>query len=403
MTQLARTAALAASVAAVAVIGSLATSALLGMHASETAHIAASLVPAAVATVLAAAAAPRLLRKASASTRMIAAAVIAIVVALANLAALALDMVVEGHDAKALLILLVYALGAGLTVALALARASAPAFARVGRTVEALGEGDLSARVGTLNAGPEMDALGRTLDEMAERLEHIRDRERQVETMRKDLITTVSHDLRTPLASLRAMVEAIDDGVVTDPSSLRRYAIEMRKSVGQLSAMIDDLFELSQIEAGAIEVERRRIRLDEIVRSVVTAVEPHATNKGLALRTDLGGAADAPCSPRMTRVFQNLLMNAVRHTPADGSVSVLARRDGDRIEVAVEDSGEGLAEADVERIFEPFYRADPARSGQGAGLGLALAKRIVEGAGGRISAETKADGGARFSVLLPVQ
>jgi signal transduction histidine kinase len=403
VTQLARTAALAASVAAVAVIGSLATSALLGMHASETAHIAASLVPAAVATVLAAAAAPRLLSKASASTRMVAAAVIAIVVALANLAALALDMVVEGHDAKALLILLVYALGAGLTVALALARASAPAFARVGRTVEALGEGDLSARVGTLNAGPEMDALGRTLDEMAERLEHIRDRERQVETMRKDLITTVSHDLRTPLASLRAMVEAIDDGVVTDPSSLGRYAVEMRKSVGQLSAMVDDLFELSQIEAGAIEVERRRIRLDEIVRSVVTAVEPHATNKGLALRTDLGGAADAPCSPRMTRVFQNLLMNAVRHTPADGSVSVLARRDGDRIEVAVEDSGEGLAEADVERIFEPFYRADPARSGQGAGLGLALAKRIVEGAGGRISAETKAEGGARFSVLLPVQ
>jgi two-component system sensor histidine kinase BaeS len=179
--------------------------------------------------------------------------------------------------------------------------------------------------------------------------------------------------------------------------------VEMRKSVWQLSAMVDDLFELSQIEAGAIEVERRRIRLDEIVRSVVTAVEPHATNKGLALRTDLGGAADAPCSPRMTRVFQNLLMNAVRHTPADGSVSVLARRDGDRIEVAVEDSGEGLAEADVERIFEPFYRADPARSGQGAGLGLALAKRIVEGAGGRISAETKAEGGARFSVLLPVQ
>ena len=221
--------------------------------------------------------------------------------------------------------------------------------------------------------------------------------------MRKDLITAVSHDLRTPLASLRAMVEAVDDGVVTDPSSLRRYAVEMRKSVGQLSAMVDDLFELSQIEAGAIEVERRRVRLDEIVRLVVTAVEPHAANKGLALRTDLGGAADAPCSPRMTRVFQNLLMNAVRHTPADGSVSVLAKRAGNRIEVAVEDSGDGLADADLERIFEPFYRGDPARSGPGAGLGLALAKRIVEGVGGRISAETKAEGGARFSVLLPVQ
>jgi signal transduction histidine kinase len=400
--QVARTAALAASVAAVAIAGSLATSALLGMGASETAHIAASLVPAAVATVLAAVAAPRLLSKASVSTRMVAAAVVAIVVALANLAALALNMVVEGHDAKALLILLVYALGAGLTVALALARASAPAFTRVGRTVAALGEGELSARVGELDAGPEMDSLARTLDDMAERLERIREREQAVETMRKDLITAVSHDLRTPLASLRAMVEAVDDGVVTDPSSLRRYAVEMRTSVGQLSAMVDDLFELSQIEAGAIEVERRRVRLDEIVRSVVTEVEPHAADKGLALRTDLGGAADAPCSPRMTRVFQNLLMNAVRHTPADGSVSVLAKRAGNRIEVAVEDSGDGLAEADLERIFEPFYRGDPARSGPGAGLGLALAKRIVEGVGGRISAETLAEGGARFSVLLPV-
>ena len=403
MRQLARTAALAASVATVAIAGSLATSALLGMGASETAQIAASLAPAAVATVVAAVAAPRLLSKASASTRMVAAAVVAIVVALANLAALALNMVVEGHDAKALLILLVYALGAGLTVALALARASAPALARVGRTVEALGEGELSARVGELDAGPEMDSLARTLDDMAERLERIREREHAVETMRKDLITAVSHDLRTPLASLRAMVEAVYDGVVVDPSSLRRYAVEMRKSVGQLSAMVDDLFELSQIEAGAIEVERRRVRLDEIVRLVVTAVEPHAANKGLALRTDLGGAADAPCSPRMTRVFQNLLMNAVRHTPADGSVSVLAKRAGNRIEVAVEDSGDGLADADLERIFEPFYRGDPARSGPGAGLGLALAKRIVEGVGGRISAETKAEGGARFSVLLPVQ
>jgi signal transduction histidine kinase len=400
--QLARTAALAASVAAVAIAGSLATSALLGMGASETAHIAASLAPAAAATVLAAVAAPRLLSKASASTRMVAAAVVAIVVALANLAALALNMVVEGHDAKALLILLVYALGAGLTVALALARASAPALARVGRTVAALGEGKLSARVGELDAGPEMDSLARTLDDMADRLERIREREHAVETMRKDLITAVSHDLRTPLASLRAMVEAVYDGVVADPSSLRRYAVEMRNSVGQLSVMVDDLFELSQIEAGAIEVERRRVRLDEIVRLVVTAVEPHAANKGLALRTDLGGAADAPCSPRMTRVFQNLLMNAVRHTPADGSVSVLAKRAGNRIEVAVEDSGDGLAHADLERVFEPFYRGDPARSGPGAGLGLALAKRIVEGVGGRISAETKAEGGARFSVLLPV-
>jgi signal transduction histidine kinase len=393
---------LAAAVAAVAVLGSLATSALLGMHASETAHIAALLVPAATATVLAAVTAPRLLRSASVSTRLIAVAVVAIVVALANLAALALNMVVEDHDAKALLILLVYALGAGTTVAVALARTSAPAFGRIERTVRAVGRGDLSARIGDLQAGPEMDALAHTLDDMTARLERVQDRERHVETMRKDLITAVSHDLRTPLASLRAMVEAIDDGVVSDAPTVRRYAAEMKHSVGQLSSMVDDLFELSQVDAGAIEAETRRSRLDEIVYSVIVTVQPHAAVKRLALRTHLGAAADAPCSPRMTRVLQNLLMNAVRHTPADGSVSVLAIRTANQIEVSVEDSGDGLPDVDLERIFEPFYRADPARSGPGAGLGLALAKRIVEGIGGQITAAPRAGGGARFAVVLPV-
>jgi signal transduction histidine kinase len=400
--ELRRTAGLAAAVAAVAIVGSAATSAALGMGASETTHIAASLAPAALATVLAAIAAPRVLRRASMSTRLVAVALIAIVVALANLAGLAFTMVVRGHDARALLILLVYALGAGVAVAIALGRATSPAFERVETTVEALGEGDLSARVGLLDAGPEMDALARTLDGMAARLEVVHERERQIETTRRDLMTAVSHDLRTPLASLRAMVEAIDEGVVSDPPTIRRYAREMNSSVGQLSAMVDDLFELSQVDAGAIEAESARVRLEEVVRSVMDAVQPHAHEKRLALLSELGEAADAPCSPRMTRVLQNLLMNAVRHTPADGTVSVLARRQGDRLELTVQDSGEGVSPTDLERIFEPFYRADPARTGPGAGLGLALSKRIVEGVGGTISAETPAAGGARFAVVLPL-
>jgi signal transduction histidine kinase len=402
MSELRRTAALAATVAAVAIIGSAATSAALGMGASETTHIAASLAPAALATVLAAIAAPRVLRRASTSTRLIAVALVAIVVALANLAGLAFTMVVRGHDARALLILLVYALGAGVAVAIALGQAAAPAFERLEATVDALAAGDLSARVGRLDAGPEMDALAQTLDGMAERLEVVHERERQIDTTRRDLMTAVSHDLRTPLASLRAMVESIDDGVVRDPPTIRRYAREMTSSVGQLSAMVDDLFELSQVDAGAIEAETSRVRLDDVVRSVLVAVKPYAHEKGLALLSELGEAANVPCSPRMTRVLQNLLMNAVRHTPADGTVTVLARRDGDRLEVTVEDSGEGVAPADLDRIFEPFYRADPARSGPGAGLGLALAKRIVEGVGGTISAEARDAGGARFAVVLPL-
>jgi signal transduction histidine kinase len=403
MSHVARTAGLAAAVAAMAVAGSLVTSAALGMGASQTAHIAASLLPAAAATVLGAVAAPRVLRRAPTSTRFVSVAVIAIVIALANVAVLAFQMVVRGDDAKILAILLVYALGAGTAVALALNRSTAAAFDRLDETVRAFASGDLSARTGRLDAEREIDALASTLDEMGVRLDDLRGRERHIETTRRDLMMAVSHDLRTPLASLRAMVEAVDDGVVRDPDTVRRYVREMRASVGQLSSMVDDLFELSQLDAGAIETETRRMRLDDIVGSVLASIEPHALEKGLVLHADLGGAADVVCSPRMTRVLHNLLVNAVRHTPADGSVSVLARCDGDHVEITVEDSGEGVPAEDVERIFEPFYRGDPARSGPGAGLGLTLAKRIVEGVGGSISVRARAAGGGHFSVLLPVQ
>jgi len=402
MSQLVRTALVLAGIAAVSVLGGLAASAALGMSASETGHVAALLVPAGLATVVAAVVAARALTRASLQTRLVAVALVAIVVALANLAVLAMDMVVSGDDAKRLAILLVYALGAGVAVAVALSRTIGPSFRRLTDTAVSLGEGDLDARVGDLASGPELEALARTLDEMAGRLQGAEAHRLQIEAMRSDLITAVSHDLRTPLASLRAMVEAIDDGVVDDQASMRRYAAAMRGSVHQLSTMVDDLFELTQLDAGAIERETRVARLDEIVRSAMASVEPQMHAKRLAVQADLGAAADVSCSPRMTRVLQNLLMNAVHHTPADGTVRLSARRNGQVLEVAVEDSGEGIAPQDLDRVFEPFFRADPARSGPGAGLGLALAKRIVEALGGRISAENADTHGARFAIVLPL-
>jgi signal transduction histidine kinase len=175
----------------------------------------------------------------------------------------------------------------------------------------------------------------------------------------------------------------------------------MRRSVHQLVVMVDDLFELAQLDAGAIEAESERARLGEVVDSAVAAVRLEAETKGLALVTTLDGAEDAPCSPRLARVLQNLLVNAVRHTPADGTVRVEARRSADRLELAVADTGEGIAPEHLERVFDPFFRADPSRHGAGAGLGLALAKRIVEALGGRISAESSPSSGSRFAVELP--
>jgi signal transduction histidine kinase len=188
---------------------------------------------------------------------------------------------------------------------------------------------------------------------------------------------------------------------VEDAPTMRRYSSEMRRSVMQLVTMVDDLFELAQLDAGAIEVENHRARLEDVLRSALDTVESQAEAKGLALRTELGDERDTPCSPRLVRVLQNLLSNAVRHTPTDGTVLIEAIRRPGELEVAVEDNGEGIAPQDLPRIFEAFYRADPARSGAGAGLGLTLSRRIVESLGGGLNVRS-ADPGTRFSVRIPL-
>ena len=396
-----RTIGLVALVAAAGAAGTVAVAAALGVDATDRAHLVAYLVPAAVVTVIAAVLARLLLERASLGQRFVAVALIAAGIAIANIGVLSMQMAVSDHDATLISVLLVYSAAAGVAGALVVARSSSAAIERLGHAAKRLGDGDLETRVGSLDAGPELDMLASTLDDMATQLERSQSREREAESMRRDLITTVSHDLRTPLASLRAMVEAIDDGVVADPPSLQRYAAEMRRSVHQLSDMVDDLFELTQLDAGAIEAETARARLEEVVEAALAAVEMTAGEKGLSLESEIAGAEDVSCSPRMTRVLQNLLVNAVRHTPSDGTVRIEAERRGDRLHLAVQDTGHGIALEDLPRVFDPFFRGDPARSGPGAGLGLALAKRIVEALGGHIDVRSAPAAGCRFAIDLP--
>ncbi len=396
-----RTIGLVVVVAAVGAAGSLVVGAIMGMQGDELQHLLLALVPAAIVTVVAGLLAARLLARASLRQRFVAVALVAAAVAMANIVVLSMQMFVSDHDATLVLVLLLYAVGTGVAAALAVARSSRASFSTLRDTADRLADGDLDARVGTLDAGPEIASLGRALDEMSARLQLALANERSAERTRRDLMTAVSHDLRTPLASLRAMVEALDDGIVAEPVDVRRYASEMRRSTAQLVNLVDDLFELSQLDAGAIAAETRRARLDQIVSDALDAVGGEAAQKQLAMTADLGDAYDVACSPRLTRVLQNLLSNAVRHTPADGSVRISATRAGALLSLAVEDSGEGITAEDLPHIFEPFYRADPARSGPGAGLGLALARRIVEALGGSISAGSLTHG-ARFAVELPL-
>jgi signal transduction histidine kinase len=392
---------LVAGVVLAGALASLGLGVVLGVKGSELRDLGLLLTIALIATVAATVTARPLLARASVRWRFVAIAALAVLVSLVNLGVLTLLMSVSHHDATLVAILLAYSVGAGIAAALTLARAWGSAVERLVHGARSLAEGDLDHRIGSLGAGAELDTLAATLDETAAKLERSLARERAGEARRKDLITAVSHDLRTPLASLRAMVEAVNDGVVGDPHTLRRYAEEMRRSVESLTLLVDDLFELVQIDAGAIEAESERIRLEEVVRSVLATCEPQAREKGLVVETELREERDCLCSPRLVRVLQNLLQNAIRHTPADGTVRMAAHRVPDGLELVVEDSGEGIAAGALDEVFEPFWRGDAARSSEGSGLGLALAKRIVESLGGQIRVQSEPARGSRFAVVVP--
>lgn len=223
------------------------------------------------------------------------------------------------------------------------------------------------------------------------------------EQTRRQLVAAVSHDLRTPIASLRLLVEAVDDGIV-DEETRRRYLGTMRTHIESLSAMIDDLFELSRIEAGDIDWSLRQVELALLVDETVAAMQAEAGAKGVEIETELGEAPlPARADPeKIQRVLFNLIRNAIRHTPADGSVTVRAEAGEGAIEIEIADSGEGIPPEERERVFEAFFRGgvDAARHSDGAGLGLAISRAIVETHGGRIWL-APAERGTRVRFSLP--
>ncbi|MGH2941135.1 MAG: sensor histidine kinase [Solirubrobacterales bacterium] len=223
---------------------------------------------------------------------------------------------------------------------------------------------------------------------------------RQVEDARRSLVAAASHDLRTPLASLRLLVEAIDDGVAGEDRD--RYQREILTHVAVLSDLIDDLFELSRIEAGDISWTMRQVELGELIDDTVAAFRTSAEERGVHLAAELpdGKVLAEADAEKVQRVLFNLIQNAIRHTPADGSVTVRAKGGPGGVEVEVADSGEGIPAGEGERVFEAFYRGDSARGEDGAGLGLAISRAIVEAHGGRIWLED-AHPGTRVRFTLP--
>ena len=240
---------------------------------------------------------------------------------------------------------------------------------------------------------------------MSERLAESRAAEHALEASRRELVAWVSHDLRTPLAGIRALTEALEDGVVDDSATVARYYRTIRLEADRLSELVDDLFELSRIEAGALRLQMDRASLGDLVSDAIAAASPVAQAKGVRLEGRLDGEPPEleVSLPEVGRVLRNLLENAIRHTPSDGTVWVEAGVDEAAAFVCVADACGGIAPADIDRVFDLAYRGQAARTpGDGrGGLGLAIAKGLVEAHDGEIAVAN--DGpGCRFTVRLPL-
>lgn len=224
------------------------------------------------------------------------------------------------------------------------------------------------------------------------------------EKSRRDLVAWVSHDLRTPLAGLRAMAEALEDGVVDDPATVGEYHRRIRTETDRMSALVDDLFELSRINAGALRLHPARIPLADVVSDAIATASPLAAGRGIKIVAPESGWPTVTASePELARVIGNLLMNAVRYTPPDGTVQVEAGRDRDDVWLTVSDTCGGIEEEDLPQVFDVAFRGSRARTPTeqaGGGLGLAIVRGLVEAQGGQVRAGN-VDGGCKFEVRLP--
>lgn len=356
---------------------------------------------------------------------LLGAALVGVVAVLAGVVGTAQAMFLSGHDFGVILIVSAVAGPVGIAVALALHRQVVADIRLLSRTARNISGHDHLAASGPNPAAagdppdragaPGPPAAGRprprpSLVELAEveleltgaaaRLAEARRRELALEASRRELVAWVSHDLRTPLAGLRAMAEALEDGVAGDPT---RYHRQIRHEVDRLARMVDDLFELSRIQSGALTLTLRTVPLRDLVDDVVSGAQAVASSVGVRLGARVAGTTVDADAAGLERALTNLVVNAIRHTPSDGTVEVVAAQDRQDIVLSVTDRCGGLAADEIARVFDAGWRGGTARTPHpdtGAGLGLAIARGIVEAHHGQIRVQN-VSGGCRFEVRLP--
>ena len=313
-------------------------------------------------------------------------------------------MFASEHDLLLAIVLLVFASGIATILGYFFSNTVTERILSLKDAAEKIARGDLQTRV-PVSGRDELSALAITFNQMAEQLQAADKKQRELESLRRDLVAWASHDLQTPLTSMRAILEALSDGVVDDPEMVKRYLNTAQRDVLSLSALIDDLFQMSQLDAGGFPLNLDKSSLRDLVSDTLESFSELAYRESIRLEGQVEAGVDpvAMDTQAIGRVLNNLISNALRHTPAGGEISLHARRTGSGVEVSIRDTGEGIQARDIPHIFDRFYRGEKSRNRGtgGAGLGLAIARGIVRAHGGDIMVESESGKGTQFTFTIP--
>ena len=313
-------------------------------------------------------------------------------------------MLINQHDLELTYVLLLFGIAVGIVFGGYAARVLALRIRELHSAAQRVAAGDLSTRV-EVKGRDELAELAGTFNHMTTQLESTARQRQELDKLRRDLIAGASHDLRTPITSMRVVIEALADGLIEEADSRQRYLASLQADIASLSKMIDELFELAQIDAGGLQLDRLPAALRDLISDVMMRLRPLAEAHQVQLDGDVAPDVDpVTLDPaKMERVLVNLISNALRHTPVGGCVNVTADRVGNQARIKVSDTGSGIAPVDLPYVFDRFYRGDQSRSRAtgGAGLGLAIAKGIVEAHGGTIGVQSQAGRGTTFEIWLP--
>jgi signal transduction histidine kinase len=313
-------------------------------------------------------------------------------------------MFVSEHDLLLGTILLGFASGIALALGYFFTETLMTRITKLKRTVREVRQGALEARA-EIDGQDEITELAEAFNSMVAQVETAVKKQQELDALRKDLITWVGHDLQTPLASIRAIVEALADGLVDDPATRARYLNSAKHDIKALSSLIDDLFELAQLDAGGLRLDVQPNSLSDLISDTLESFSARADELGIVLTGEIDENVDPVRMDvsRIGRVLNNLMTNALRHTPEKGEIHLSAKPSYGTVEVEVRDTGEGFSEEDLPHLFERFYRGEKSRNKAtgGVGLGLAIAKGLVEAHGGTIRADLLPESGARFVFTLP--